>query len=82
MLAYPLIDIQVGRIIGKGGQNVREMQRLTGAVIKLPEQVWCKEKKKLKEIHRQRELERKRERVSGKIEGERKSVYLCVCVCV
>ena len=50
--AYPLIDIQVGRIIGKGGQNVREMQRLTGAVIKLPEQVWCKEKKRLKEIHR------------------------------
>jgi len=32
-------DLQVGRIIGKGGQNVREMQRLTGAVIKLPEQV-------------------------------------------
>ena len=31
--------LQVGRIIGKGGQNVREMQRLTGAVIKLPEQV-------------------------------------------
>jgi len=29
---------QVGRIIGKGGQNVREMQRITGAVIKLPEQ--------------------------------------------
>merc|ERR1719189_1222593 len=29
---------QVGRIIGKGGGNVREMQRLTGAVIKLPEQ--------------------------------------------
>lgn len=29
---------QVGRIIGKGGQNVREIQRLTGAVIKLPEQ--------------------------------------------
>lgn len=29
---------QVGRIIGKGGQNVREMQRLTGAIIKLPEQ--------------------------------------------
>jgi len=29
---------QVGRIIGKGGQNVREMQRVTGAVIKLPEQ--------------------------------------------
>jgi len=28
----------VGRIIGKGGGNVREMQRLTGAVIKLPEQ--------------------------------------------
>jgi len=28
----------MGRIIGKGGQNVREMQRLTGAVIKLPEQ--------------------------------------------
>ena len=31
--------IQVGRIIGKGGTNVREMQRITGAVIKLPEQV-------------------------------------------
>lgn len=29
---------QVGRIIGKGGQNVREMQRVTGSVIKLPEQ--------------------------------------------
>jgi len=29
---------QVGRIIGKGGQNVRELQRLTGAVIRLPEQ--------------------------------------------
>ncbi|XP_076327940.1 insulin-like growth factor 2 mRNA-binding protein 1 isoform X3 [Tachypleus tridentatus] len=28
---------QVGRIIGKGGQTVREMQRLTQAVIKLPE---------------------------------------------
>ena len=31
--------MKVGRIIGKGGGNVREMQRLTGAVIKLPEQV-------------------------------------------
>ncbi|CAH1394680.1 unnamed protein product [Nezara viridula] len=30
---------QVGRIIGKGGQNVRELQRVTGSVIKLPEQV-------------------------------------------
>ncbi|KAF4527797.1 hypothetical protein B566_EDAN016068 [Ephemera danica] len=29
---------QVGRIIGKGGQNVRELQRLTGGIIKLPEQ--------------------------------------------
>ncbi|XP_076361075.1 insulin-like growth factor 2 mRNA-binding protein 1 isoform X2 [Tachypleus tridentatus] len=29
---------QVGRIIGKGGQTVREMQRLTQAVIKLPEE--------------------------------------------
>ncbi|TRY79709.1 hypothetical protein TCAL_05984 [Tigriopus californicus] len=29
---------QVGRIIGKGGSTVRELQRLTGAVIKLPEQ--------------------------------------------
>ncbi len=29
---------QVGRIIGKGGANVREMQRVTGAAIKLPEQ--------------------------------------------
>lgn len=27
---------QVGRIIGKGGTNVRELQRLTGAVIKFP----------------------------------------------
>ncbi|XP_053624945.1 insulin-like growth factor 2 mRNA-binding protein 1 isoform X8 [Plodia interpunctella] len=29
---------QVGRIIGKGGQNVRELQRVTGSLIKLPEQ--------------------------------------------
>ena len=29
---------QVGRIIGKGGANVRELQRLTNAMIKLPEQ--------------------------------------------
>lgn len=29
--------LQVGRIIGKGGQNVRELQRVTGSVIKLPE---------------------------------------------
>ncbi|XP_059469565.1 insulin-like growth factor 2 mRNA-binding protein 2 isoform X2 [Neocloeon triangulifer] len=29
---------QVGRIIGKGGQNVRELQRITGGIIKLPEQ--------------------------------------------
>ncbi|XP_018797037.1 PREDICTED: insulin-like growth factor 2 mRNA-binding protein 1 isoform X2 [Bactrocera latifrons] len=28
---------QVGRIIGKGGQNVRDLQRVTGSVIKLPE---------------------------------------------
>ncbi|CAH2207520.1 jg26358, partial [Pararge aegeria aegeria] len=28
----------VGRIIGKGGQNVRELQRVTGSLIKLPEQ--------------------------------------------
>lgn len=27
----------VGRIIGKGGQNVREMQRVSGAIVKLPE---------------------------------------------
>jgi insulin-like growth factor 2 mRNA-binding protein 1 len=27
----------VGRIIGKGGKNVRELQRATGAMIKLPE---------------------------------------------
>ncbi|XP_026681350.1 insulin-like growth factor 2 mRNA-binding protein 2 [Diaphorina citri] len=27
---------QVGRIIGKGGQNVRELQRSTGSMIKLP----------------------------------------------
>ena len=29
----------VGRIIGKGGANVRELQRLTGAMIKLPDQL-------------------------------------------
>ena len=29
---------QVGRIIGKGGANVRDLQRATGAAIKLPEQ--------------------------------------------
>ena len=34
----------MGRIIGKGGGNVREMQRLTGAVIKLPEQVFASSK--------------------------------------
>ncbi|XP_065220196.1 insulin-like growth factor 2 mRNA-binding protein 1 isoform X3 [Planococcus citri] len=28
---------QVGRIIGRGGQNVRELQRLTGSNIKLPD---------------------------------------------
>jgi insulin-like growth factor 2 mRNA-binding protein 1 len=27
----------VGRIIGKGGKNVRELQRVTGAMVKLPE---------------------------------------------
>jgi len=27
----------VGRVIGKGGKNVREIQRMTGAMIKLPE---------------------------------------------
>ena len=36
---FPMFTFQVGRIIGKGGTNVREMQRITGAVIKLPEQV-------------------------------------------
>ena len=29
---------QVGRIIGKGGQTVRELQRQTRAIIKLPEE--------------------------------------------
>ena len=29
---------QVGRIIGKSGNNVRELQKVTGAVIKLPDQ--------------------------------------------
>nr|AYA72644.1 insulin-like growth factor 2 mRNA binding protein 1 [Pinctada fucata] len=27
----------IGRIIGKGGQNVREMQRVSGAIVKLPD---------------------------------------------
>ncbi|CAK9831364.1 Insulin-like growth factor 2 mRNA-binding protein 1 [Anthophora retusa] len=31
-------SVQVGRIIGKGGQNVRELQRVTGSIIKLSEQ--------------------------------------------
>lgn len=34
---FNFLKIQVGRIIGKGGQNVRELQRVTGSVIKLPE---------------------------------------------
>lgn len=29
----------IGRIIGKGGQNVRELQRITGAVVKIPEEM-------------------------------------------
>uniref|UniRef100_A0A915IA37 K Homology domain-containing protein n=1 Tax=Romanomermis culicivorax TaxID=13658 RepID=A0A915IA37_ROMCU len=29
----------VGRIIGKGGQNVRELQRVTGAQVKIPDDV-------------------------------------------
>jgi len=29
--------VVVGRIIGKGGKNVRELQRVTGAMVKLPE---------------------------------------------
>lgn len=28
----------IGKIIGKGGQNVRELQRITGAVVKIPEE--------------------------------------------
>ncbi len=27
----------VGRLIGKGGQNVKELQRATGAQVKIPE---------------------------------------------
>lgn len=27
----------VGRIIGKGGKNVREIQRLTGGIVRLPQ---------------------------------------------
>ncbi|XP_014668900.1 PREDICTED: insulin-like growth factor 2 mRNA-binding protein 2 isoform X2 [Priapulus caudatus] len=30
--------LMVGRIIGKGGQNVREIQRVSGAIVKLPEE--------------------------------------------
>jgi len=29
--------VVVGRIIGKAGKNVRELQRVTGAMVKLPE---------------------------------------------
>lgn len=35
--AIRIPKILVGRIIGKAGKNVREMQRVTGAMIKLPE---------------------------------------------
>jgi insulin-like growth factor 2 mRNA-binding protein 1 len=34
---FSTLHFQVGRIIGKGGQNVRELQRVTGSIIKLPE---------------------------------------------
>ncbi|XP_061382583.1 insulin-like growth factor 2 mRNA-binding protein 1 isoform X1 [Danaus plexippus] len=37
-VAIVVASSQVGRIIGKGGQNVRELQRVTGSLIKLPEQ--------------------------------------------
>lgn len=33
----------VGRIIGKGGQNVRELQRVTGAQVKIPEDAAAQE---------------------------------------
>ena len=29
---------QIGRIIGKGGSSVRELQKITGANVKFPEQ--------------------------------------------
>lgn len=32
------VNLQVGRIIGKGGANVRDLQRQTGSIIKLPQQ--------------------------------------------
>ncbi|OQR71081.1 insulin growth factor 2 mRNA-binding protein 1-like [Tropilaelaps mercedesae] len=32
------VEMNVGRIIGKGGQTVKELQRLTHALIKLPEE--------------------------------------------
>lgn len=35
--AIRIPKVLVGRIIGKAGKNVREMQRVTGAMIKLPE---------------------------------------------
>nr|XP_033331353.1 insulin-like growth factor 2 mRNA-binding protein 2 isoform X1 [Megalopta genalis] len=38
MIEILVPSAQVGRIIGKGGQNVRELQRVTGSVIKLSEQ--------------------------------------------
>ncbi|EGT52259.1 hypothetical protein CAEBREN_15214 [Caenorhabditis brenneri] len=37
----------IGKIIGKGGQNVRELQRITGAVVKIPV-----EERKGGEVHR------------------------------
>ncbi|ROT61580.1 putative insulin-like growth factor 2 mRNA-binding protein 1 isoform X1 [Penaeus vannamei] len=38
IVGTPEAQWKVGRIIGKGGQNVRDLQRQTGSVIKLPQQ--------------------------------------------
>jgi len=40
----------VGRVIGKGGKNVREIQRMTGAMIKLPEDPASQQEETIVEI--------------------------------
>jgi len=41
----------VGRVIGKSGKNVREIQRMTGASVKLPEDPNTQGEEVLVEVH-------------------------------